>query len=193
MADDTPRSIRLDALAYGGDYNPDQWSEEVWLEDARLMREAGVNLVSLPVFSWPQLEPQPGRLRLGLARPRHRRSSGSAGIRIDLATATATPPSWLVRSHPEMLPWNERRPASRVRLAPGLLPELAGLARARRADDPRHGRALRRAPRARALARLERVRRPRLALLVPRVIRVTSGAGSRRATATSTGSTRRGA
>ena len=39
-------------LAYGGDYNPDQWPEEVWLEDVRLMREANVNLVSLGVFSW---------------------------------------------------------------------------------------------------------------------------------------------
>ena len=55
-----PRSIRLDALAYGGDYNPDQWPEEVWAEDARLMVEAGVNLVTLPVFSWPLLEPEPG-------------------------------------------------------------------------------------------------------------------------------------
>jgi hypothetical protein len=34
------------AESYGGGYNPDQWPEETWLEDARLMREAGVNLVS---------------------------------------------------------------------------------------------------------------------------------------------------
>lgn len=106
MADDTPRSIRLDALAYGGDYNPDQWSEEVWLEDARLMHEAGVNLVSLPVFSWPQLEPQPGVYDWGWL-DRVIDVLWEAGVRIDLATATATPPSWLIRSHPEMLPWNE--------------------------------------------------------------------------------------
>jgi beta-galactosidase len=30
-----------------GDNNQEQWSEEVWDEDVRLMREAGVNLVSL--------------------------------------------------------------------------------------------------------------------------------------------------
>ena len=28
---------------YGGDYNPEQWPEEVWDEDVRLMREAGVS------------------------------------------------------------------------------------------------------------------------------------------------------
>jgi beta-galactosidase len=38
-------------LFYGGDYNPEQWSKDVWLEDMRLMREAGVNLVTLGVFS----------------------------------------------------------------------------------------------------------------------------------------------
>ena len=47
-------------MMYGGDYNPDQWPEETWLEDARLMQEAGVNLVSLGIFSWTKLEPQPG-------------------------------------------------------------------------------------------------------------------------------------
>ena len=29
---------------YGGDYNPDQWPEEVWDEDVALMQQAGVNL-----------------------------------------------------------------------------------------------------------------------------------------------------
>lgn len=32
--DPTPR------LAYGADYNPEQWPREVWEEDVRLMREA---------------------------------------------------------------------------------------------------------------------------------------------------------
>ncbi|MET0977045.1 MAG: beta-galactosidase [Leifsonia sp.] len=99
----TQRPIRLDALAYGGDYNPDQWTEPVWLEDARLMREAGVNLVSLPVFSWPQLERTPGEYDFGWL-DRVIEILWAEGIRIDLATATATPPSWLVREHPEMLP-----------------------------------------------------------------------------------------
>jgi len=101
----TPRPLRLDALAYGGDYNPDQWPEEVWHEDVRLMREAGVNLVSLPVFSWPQLEVSPGEYDWAWL-DRVIEVLWAGGIRIDLATATATPPAWLVRSHPEMLPWD---------------------------------------------------------------------------------------
>lgn len=106
MTDESPRPIRLDALAYGGDYNPDQWSEEVWHEDIRLMRDAGVNIVSLPVFSWPQLETAPGVYEWGWL-DRIIELLWEGGIKVDLATATATPPSWLIRSHPEMLPSNE--------------------------------------------------------------------------------------
>ena len=45
---------------YGGDYNPDQWPEEVWDEDVALMQKAGVNLVSVAIFSWAKLEPEEG-------------------------------------------------------------------------------------------------------------------------------------
>lgn len=99
------RRVRLDALAFGGDYNPDQWPEETWHEDIRLMREAGVNMVSLPIFSWPQLEPAPGVFDWGWL-DRIIDLLWEAGIAIDLATATATPPSWLLRAHPEMAPWD---------------------------------------------------------------------------------------
>ena len=53
--------LRPAGLAYGGDYNPEQWPEEVWAEDVALMRTAGVNLVSVGIFSWVLLEPAPGR------------------------------------------------------------------------------------------------------------------------------------
>ena len=54
---------------YGGDYNPDQWPEEVWDEDIELMQQAGVNLVSVAIFSWAKLEPEEAR------QGRHRRRS----------------------------------------------------------------------------------------------------------------------
>ncbi len=96
-------SIRIPHLIYGGDYNPDQWPEDVWLEDARLMREAGVNLVSLAIFSWAKLEPSDGvydfdwldRL-MGLLHEH--------GVSVNLATPTASPPPWLVKLHPDLLP-----------------------------------------------------------------------------------------
>lgn len=97
--------VQAEGIIYGADYNPDQWSSDIWEEDIALMRRAGVNLVSLPVFSWSKLEPRPGEYQfewldhiIDLI--------WKSGISIDLATATATPPSWMVRRHPEMLPEN---------------------------------------------------------------------------------------
>ena len=84
------------AIRFGGDYNPEQWPRETWLEDVALMREAGVNLVSVGIFSWALLEPREGEYdfawldevldllheRRHRRRPRHahrrRRRRGSA-------------------------------------------------------------------------------------------------------------------
>jgi beta-galactosidase len=97
------RPLPTSHFIYGGDYNPEQWSEEVWREDARLMREAGVTLVSLGIFAWARLEPRPGVYEfdwldrvVGLLH--------SHGVSVNLATPTASPPPWLVRLHPEILP-----------------------------------------------------------------------------------------
>ncbi|GAC1475453.1 MAG: beta-galactosidase [Candidatus Dormibacteraceae bacterium] len=105
---------RLPHIAYGGDYNPDQWQEEVWAEDVRLMREAGVNLVSLGIFSWSRLQPREDAWDFGWL-DRVMETLHEGGVRVDLATATASPPPWLSHAHPEMLPVL----ADGVRLWPG--------------------------------------------------------------------------
>jgi beta-galactosidase len=94
---------RLDALAFGGDYNPEQWPEEVWEEDVKLMREAGVNLVTVGIFSWALLEPERGRYEFGWL-DRVLGLLDGAGIRVDLATPTAAPPPWFLAAHPEARP-----------------------------------------------------------------------------------------
>ncbi len=82
-----------------------------------------VTVVTVAVFAWARLQPAPGvwddvwlHRILDLL---HRN-----GIAVDLATATASPPAWLVRAHPEIRPvdargtWLEigsRRPGARVR------------------------------------------------------------------------------
>ncbi len=89
-----------DGILYGGDYNPEQWPENVWQEDVRLMQEAGVNLVSLAIFSWGKLEPEPGRYDFGWL-DRIVDLLWSREISICLATATASPAAWFSRLHPE--------------------------------------------------------------------------------------------
>ncbi|WP_113719027.1 beta-galactosidase [Arthrobacter dokdonensis] len=97
------RTLELDGIAFGGDYNPEQWPREVWEEDVRLMRQAGVNFITVSVFSWPLLEPEEGCFDFGWLDDVVELLHG-AGIAIDLATATATPPAWLVRKYPQILP-----------------------------------------------------------------------------------------
>lgn len=98
-----PLSGRSERIWYGGDYNPDQWPEDVWDEDIRLMRQAGVNLVSVGIFSWARIEPEEGVYEFGWL-DRIIDKLGKAGIAVDLASATATAPLWLYESHPEVLP-----------------------------------------------------------------------------------------
>jgi beta-galactosidase len=90
-------------MGYGADYNPEQWPEEVWTEDVRLMREAGVNIVSVGIFSWALLQPTEDSWDFAwldrVLDLLHRN-----GIAVDLATATASPPPWLTTKHPEILP-----------------------------------------------------------------------------------------
>ncbi|MEV4014214.1 beta-galactosidase [Nonomuraea angiospora] len=90
-------------LAFGGDYNPEQWDESVWHEDVRLMREAGVNLVTVGVFAWSTLQPAPGRWNFDWL-DRVLDLLHANDIAVDLATATASPPPWLTTRHPEVLP-----------------------------------------------------------------------------------------
>ncbi|MEV4472668.1 beta-galactosidase [Nonomuraea sp. NPDC049504] len=92
-----------DVIAYGGDWNPEQWPEEIWEQDVALMREAGVNRVSLGIFSWSLLEPVEGVFdfdRLDRAMD----LLAANGIRANLATPTASPPPWFGDAYPEALP-----------------------------------------------------------------------------------------
>ncbi|MGW0223953.1 beta-galactosidase [Streptomyces tendae] len=90
-------------ILYGGDYNPEQWPEETWPEDIRLMKAAGVNSVTLGVFSWSKLEPRPGVHDFAWL-DRLMDLLHGAGIGVVLATPTASPPPWLGHLHPDTLP-----------------------------------------------------------------------------------------
>jgi beta-galactosidase len=96
-------SLRVPGIAYGGDYNPEQWPEEVWAEDMRLMREAGVSMVSVGIFSWALLEPSEGVHDFS-RMDRILDLLHENGIAADLATPTAAPPAWFFQAHPEALP-----------------------------------------------------------------------------------------
>lgn len=93
----------ISGIAYGGDYTPEQWPREVWLEDVALMREAGVTMVSVGIFSWALLETSEGVFDFGwlddVINLLH-----DNGIAVDLGTPTASPPAWFFAAYPEAHP-----------------------------------------------------------------------------------------
>ncbi|MFD0168828.1 beta-galactosidase [Streptomyces decoyicus] len=90
-------------IRFGGDYNPEQWPEEVWAEDLKLMKAAHVTMVTAGIFSWAKVEPRSGAWDFGWF-DRVMDGLAGAGVAVCLATMTASPPPWLSHAHPEILP-----------------------------------------------------------------------------------------
>lgn len=91
------------SIVFGCDYNPEQWTREVWLEDVRLMREAGISLAAINIFGWAAIQPRHGTFDFTsldeIIELLH-----EGGIRVNLGTGSASPPPWLSTAHPEILP-----------------------------------------------------------------------------------------
>ncbi len=85
---------------FGVAYYPEQWPEERWSEDARLMVEAGFTVVRLAEFAWGRIERREGVLDFDWL-DRAIELFASRGMRVILGTPTASPPPWLMRRNPE--------------------------------------------------------------------------------------------
>ncbi len=97
---DGPLIPGLEQIGFGGDYNPDGWPEHVLKEDMELMRRAGVNLVTVGVFSWYAIEPRAGTYDFAWLDATIERLD-KAGVGVCLATPTAGPPAWFWRANPD--------------------------------------------------------------------------------------------
>ncbi|MDE6982631.1 MAG: beta-galactosidase, partial [Lachnospiraceae bacterium] len=93
---------KVKKVLYGGDYNPEQWPEEIWEEDMRLFSLAGIDVVTLNVFSWAALQRDEitydfSKLDkiMGLVKKN--------GLNVCLATSTGAHPAWMARKYPDIL------------------------------------------------------------------------------------------
>lgn len=86
----------------GVDYYPEHWPKERWATDARLMQEAGFNVVRLAEFAWIFLEPEEGRFTFDLLDEAIT-LLGQHGISVVLGTPTAAMPAWAPRKYPEVM------------------------------------------------------------------------------------------
>ena len=149
------------------------------------MREAGVDLVTVGIFSWALLEPEPGRFELRLARPTSIDLLHEAGIarrpghRHRVAAALAH------HAHPEVLPVHATGrvlwPGGRQAWCPS---SPVYRERALRAGDARSPSGYGDHPALALWHVSQRARRPQRALLLRRVAPPPSATGCARATAT---------
>jgi len=91
---------------FGVDYYPEHWPEDRWAEDARLMSEAGVNIVRLAEFAWSFLEPHPGYFDFKWL-DRAIEILHQHGIQVILGTPTASAPPWVMAMFPDSYKVNE--------------------------------------------------------------------------------------
>ena len=104
-----PFSPKVKGILHGADYNPDQWLDrpDILAQDLALMHKAGMNVMSVGIFSWAALEPQEGEYRFEWLDQILDRLHEN-GVFVLLATPSAARPVWMSRKYPEVLSMNER-------------------------------------------------------------------------------------
>lgn len=89
-------------IMYGGDYNPEQWPREVWDEDIRLFKLAGIDIATVNVFAWTLNQPDEETYRFewldDVVEKLH-----ANGITVCMGTSTAAHPAWMAARYPDVL------------------------------------------------------------------------------------------
>jgi beta-galactosidase len=100
----------IDHFLHGGDYNVEQWLDrpDILSEDIRLMKLAGVNVVTLGVFSWACLEPKEGVYTFEWL-DHVMDSMYQNGIFVILATPSGGKPPWMAKKYPDIMRTREDR------------------------------------------------------------------------------------
>lgn len=86
----------------GVDYYPEHWPEERWETDARLMQEAGLNVVRVAEFAWVDFEPSEGKFQFEWL-DRALAVLAARGISVIIGTPTAAMPAWAQHRYPEVM------------------------------------------------------------------------------------------
>ncbi|WP_025849535.1 beta-galactosidase [Paenibacillus ehimensis] len=95
-------NAKLPKLWYGGDYNPEQWDEEIWKEDDRLFKLAGIDVATVNVFSWALNQPNEDTYHFAWLDETIDRLYRN-GVYVCLATSTGAHPAWMARKYPDIL------------------------------------------------------------------------------------------
>jgi beta-galactosidase len=95
-------SSRLQKIIYGGDYNPEQWSKEIWQEDMRLFKQAGIDFVRINIFAWALSQPDEVTYQFEWL-DEVIDMLNQHNIAFGLGTGTAAHPAWMAKKYPDIL------------------------------------------------------------------------------------------
>ncbi len=98
----TARAAEPPALVLGTAWYPEQWPEQRWPEDLKLMQAAHIHMVRVAEFAWSRLEPREGQYDLDWLE-RAVNLAGEHGIAVVVGTPGAAPPAWLTQRYPDTL------------------------------------------------------------------------------------------
>ncbi|MBN2011662.1 beta-galactosidase [candidate division KSB1 bacterium] len=94
--------MKINKIIFGADYFPEQWPEDVWHDDIRLMKQANVNMVSLAIFAWALLQPDKNTFTFDWL-DNIMDLLADNDIDVCLGTATAAQPNWLTQKYDDIL------------------------------------------------------------------------------------------
>ncbi|HMB00529.1 MAG TPA: beta-galactosidase [Spirochaetota bacterium] len=94
----------VNKIIHGCDYNPEHWLHEPEIidRDFELMQRAGINSVSIGIFSWALLEPAEGQFNFSWL-DKIMDSIADNRMHAVLATPSGSRPRWLAAKYPEVL------------------------------------------------------------------------------------------
>lgn len=95
-------SMHFKRILYGGDYNPNQWTKDIWQEDMRIFKDAHINTATINVFSWAKIQPSEHEYNFDELDEIVDMLS-KENYDIVFATSTAALPGWMVRKYPEVM------------------------------------------------------------------------------------------
>ncbi|NHN33093.1 beta-galactosidase [Paenibacillus agricola] len=95
-------SPKLNKMAYGGDYSPEQWPEEIMTEDMRMFKLAGIDIATVAVFSWSLMQPDEETYQFEWLDEIMDKLHEN-GVYACLATSTGAHPAWMATRYPDVL------------------------------------------------------------------------------------------
>jgi beta-galactosidase len=96
------KKVNEDRVQLGVCYYPEHWSEALWEDDMRRMKQLNFKYIRIGEFAWSIFEPQEGVFQFDLF-DKVCDLANEHGLQVIMGTPTATPPAWLTHKYPEVL------------------------------------------------------------------------------------------